>query len=345
MQSFSRVLFLTIGSVCLLIVPLFWVSLALDYKALENILIVLSNSKFVGYPIPELFGASMSDSVVSQVFRMKVFISLFFLVYSLLLIGLSSFSGKKKRMKFLFGGISIPLFLLIVGFWVKFVSEDHIINYKEKHELFLATSIGLIISILLFAYSLISNSPKKSIEYKFNPIHSKKRSNLSEEEAEKNSINRASDLSVNASEVDLNPSDDNVLVGSVEKEVDETKLHSNASEESNQAVDSAKPVSEVDMKPTEDNALEKSVENEVNETESESGSTEKSKLAVDSAKPASEVDLKQSDDNALAESVENEVNKTESESENNEESETVERIETEPDSKVKLSSNENLSPS
>ena len=297
-QSFSRVLFLTIGSVCLLIVPLFWVSLALDYKALENILIVLSTTKFVGYPIPELFGASMSDSVVSQVFRMKVFISLFFLVYSLFLIGLSSFSGKKKRMKFLFGGISIPLFLLIVGFWIKFVNEDHIINHNEKQELFLATSVGLIISILLFAYSLLSRSSKKSIEYKFKPIHSKKHSKLSKEEAGKNSINGVNDLSVNASELDMKPSDNNVL--------------------------------------------EKSVENE---TKPDSGTTEKSNQAVDIAKPASELDMKLPDDNALAESVENEVNETESDSENNQELETVERVEAEPNSKVKLSTKEDLAPS
>lgn len=276
MQSFSRVLFLTLGSVCLLTVPLFWVSLALDYKALENILIVLSDSKFVGYPIPELFGASMSDSVVSQVFRMKVFISLFFLVYSLFLIGLSSFSSKKKSIKFLFGGISIPVFLLVVGFWIKFVSEDHIINSKEKHELFLATTIGLIVSILLFAYSLISKSPKKSMEYKFKPIRSKKHSNSSVDEVGKSSTNSVEDLSVNVSEDDLKPSDGEALVGSDESEVDETKLESDAIEESKEGSDPLNSVMGDDMKLSDDNDLTESDENKVNETKLEIESTEAS---------------------------------------------------------------------
>ena len=301
MQSFSRVLFLTLGSVCLLTVPLFWASLALDYKALENILIVLSGSKFVGYPIPELFGASMSDSVVSQVFRMKVFISLFFFVYSLFLIGLSSISSKKKCIKFLFGGISIPIFLLIVGFWIKFVSEDHIINSKEKHELFLATTIGLIVSILLFAYSLISKPQNKSMEYKYKPIKSKKHSNSSGDKAVKNSTISVTDLSVNVSEDVLKPSNGEALVRSDENAVEEAKLENDAIEESKDGGDSLNPVLEAGMK--------------------------------------------LSDNNALAESDENKVNETKLEIESNEESEESEKVENQSDTKVKLSSMEDLSPS
>ena len=88
--SINRVFFLSLGGVCFLIIPFFWLALMFDYKALENFMIKLSESNFVGYPIPELFGASMSDSVVSQVFRMKIFLSLIVLFYSLFFISLYS---------------------------------------------------------------------------------------------------------------------------------------------------------------------------------------------------------------------------------------------------------------
>lgn len=160
--SINRVFFLSLGGVCFLIIPFFWLALMFDYKALENFMIKLSESNFVGYPIPELFGASMSDSVVSQVFRMKIFLSLIVLFYSLFFISLYSIEENTKRLRFLFRGISIPLFFLLIAFWLKFVDEDHIVVRSEKNELFIATTVTLVFSILLFAYSFRSQKKKRS---------------------------------------------------------------------------------------------------------------------------------------------------------------------------------------
>ena len=160
--SINRVFFLSLGGVCFLIIPFFWLALMFDYKALENFMIKLSESNFVGYPIPELFGASMSDSVVSQVFRMKIFLSLIVLFYSLFFISLYSIEENTKRLRFLFRGISIPLFFLLIAFWLKFVDEDHIVVRSEKNELFIATTVTLVLSILLFAYSFRSQKKKRS---------------------------------------------------------------------------------------------------------------------------------------------------------------------------------------
>ena len=161
--SINRVFFLSLGGVCFLIIPFFWLALMFDYKALENFMIKFSESNFVGYPIPELFGASKTDSVVSQVFRMKIFLSLVLLAYSLFFISLYSIEENSRRLKFLFRGISIPLFLLIVAFWLKFVGEDHIVVKSEKNELFIATTVSLVFSILLFAYSFRSQKKKRSM--------------------------------------------------------------------------------------------------------------------------------------------------------------------------------------
>ena len=156
MLSFNRVFFLSLGSVCFLIIPFFWLALLFDYKALENVMITLSNSYLVGYPIPELLGASKVDSIVSQVFRTKIFFSLALLAYSIFFLSLCSVEVNSKRVKFLFRGISVPLFILLVLFWLKFLGEDHIIIKSEKEELFLVTTLTLVTSIFLFSYSLRS---------------------------------------------------------------------------------------------------------------------------------------------------------------------------------------------
>jgi hypothetical protein len=125
-------------------------------------MIQLSGSYFVGYPIPELLGAAKIDSTTSQVFRIKIFCSLFLLSYSLFFVGLYSVEENFRRVKLLFRGVSVPLFFLVAGFWIKFVNDDHIIMHHEKAELFYATCICLVVSIFLFAYSLRSKRRKSS---------------------------------------------------------------------------------------------------------------------------------------------------------------------------------------
>ena len=167
-HSFNRVLFLSLGGVCLLIIPFFWAALAYDYKALENVMISLSESYFVGYPIPELLGSSPVDSIMSQVFRLKILFSLCLFAYSLLFISLSTVGTLANRTKFLFRAFAIPLFIVVVAFWLKFIGDDHIINKEEKSELFLSTTICLVLSIFLYAYSFRSKK-KKSNNIKYSP--------------------------------------------------------------------------------------------------------------------------------------------------------------------------------
>ena len=161
MYSINRLFFFSLGSVCFLLVPVFWLSLALDFSALENFVVKLSTTEFVGYPIPELLGSTKGETVVDQVLRIKVFFTVLIVVYSLLFIGLSYFEGATRRIRFCARGISIPLFFLILGFWLKFIHDDHIISKLEKKELFQYTIIFLIISVLFFAYSFHSKKKVK----------------------------------------------------------------------------------------------------------------------------------------------------------------------------------------
>jgi hypothetical protein len=128
---------------------------------LENFVIALSDSTFVGYPFPELLGGRRSDTVVQNVFRIEMFFTAIVIAYSLYFIGLCYLDGTTKRLRLFARGIAIPLFCLTLAFWLKFISEDHIISKIEKSELFQFTIASLVASVLLFAYSLRAK-PKAS---------------------------------------------------------------------------------------------------------------------------------------------------------------------------------------
>ena len=156
MHSINRLFFLSLGSVCFLIVPFFWLALAFDFSALENFVIALSHAEFVGYPIPELLGSAKGDTVVDKVLRIEIFFTIIAIAYSLFFVGLSYLESARGRVNYCARGVAIPLFLFILGFWLKFIGDDHIISADEKTELFQYTSGGFIISVLMFSYSFRS---------------------------------------------------------------------------------------------------------------------------------------------------------------------------------------------
>ena len=161
MHSINRLFFLSLGSVCFLIVPFFWLALAFDFSALENFVITLSHTKLVGYPIPELLGSAKGDPVVDKVSRIEYFFTIIAIAYSLFFVGLSYLEETRKRVNYCARGVAIPLFLLILGFWLNFIGDDHIISKEEKTELFQYTTTCFIISALLFTYSFRSEKKEK----------------------------------------------------------------------------------------------------------------------------------------------------------------------------------------
>jgi len=160
-HSINRFFFLSLGSVCFLIVPFFWLALAFDFSALENFVIALSHAEFVGYPIPELLGSAKQDTVVDKVSRIEIFFTIVVVIYSLFFIGLSYLEGARKRNRYCARGLAIPLFLLILGFWLKFNGDDHIISKEEKTELFQYTTGCFVISVMMFTYSFRSEKKVK----------------------------------------------------------------------------------------------------------------------------------------------------------------------------------------
>ena len=64
-----------------LVLGLFWVGLAFDFSALENFLVNLCYSYFIGFTIPQLLGAASGDSIVEQVFRLKMICTVCVVLY------------------------------------------------------------------------------------------------------------------------------------------------------------------------------------------------------------------------------------------------------------------------
>tara|TARA_Y100000589_G_scaffold117686_1_gene111694 strand:- start:4019 stop:4792 length:774 start_codon:yes stop_codon:yes gene_type:complete len=139
-------------------------ALYFDFSALENFVIALSASEFVGYPIPELLGAERGTSVVAQVQRIEILFTILVIAYSFFFVGLSFMKEADRRMRYFAGGIATPLFFGLLVFWLKFIEDDHIISKAEKYELFEYTIGCLVLSVLLFTYSFRSKKrPRPSL--------------------------------------------------------------------------------------------------------------------------------------------------------------------------------------
>ena len=296
MLSINRVFFLSLGSVCFLLIPFFWLALVFDYKSLENFMFTLSQSYFVGYPVPELFGASNVDSPVSQVFRLKIFLSLALLAYALFFISLYSVEENTKRIKFLFRGIAIPLFTIVILFWLKFLDEDHIIVKTEKTELFLATTISLVLSIFLFSYSLRSRrkviSKRTLVEENVETSAKKSSSSRadiqvgvtdgvsnSEDEGSKSGEGGEGELLGTASPIDSQPTQGNDLGNSEEGKSLNNEITQPGSEDILPIINSGTPPShetdnqgtELDNNPVENSATLAGENTDLQETEVPSG--------------------------------------------------------------------------
>ena len=160
-HSFNKSIFLSLGGVGLLMVGFFWVGLALDFTALENAMVGITSKHVVGYEIAVLLGSDARDEIVDKVFRTELAFSILLAFYSVLIFGLAFTKGLFRRLKFLALGVGIPLLSLLLLFWVKFLSDDHIISNGEKTELFLLSIIGVSAGLALCWFGLL-RLPRKT---------------------------------------------------------------------------------------------------------------------------------------------------------------------------------------
>lgn len=163
MYGVNRLVYLYLGSIGLLFLVFIWVAFALNFTGLDNIFVKLSNTTFAGYYIPELLGSNKNDSVGDMVLCLKISFSLVLVGYSLYFLALFSIDEDSKRIGLLFLGFSIPLLILVLFFWNKFIKDNHIVDAVEKRELFIATASCIIISVICYAFSSWSlniNRPK-----------------------------------------------------------------------------------------------------------------------------------------------------------------------------------------
>ena len=155
MYNITRVFFLCSGIICLALIPFFWGAVHfLDYIAFENFIVRLTTAKFVGYPIPEFLGSGIQDSLQDNISKCKkVFIGILSF-YGLFLISLSYIKSSAVRWKALSLSLGIPFLLSLLGLWIKFISDDHIVGPFEKHQLFQFTYILIIATSICFFIAL-----------------------------------------------------------------------------------------------------------------------------------------------------------------------------------------------
>ena len=168
MQSLNRLIFLYLGSIGFLFLVFIWLAFALNFDGLDNAFVKLSNAKFVGYSIPELFGSSYKDSVSDQILSLKIAFSLLIFGYSLYFLALFSIDDASRRIRLLFLGFFLPLLASMCLFWNKFIKDNHIVDNVEKRELFIATASCIFVSLICYAFSTKSLN-RSSLKTKHKP--------------------------------------------------------------------------------------------------------------------------------------------------------------------------------
>ena len=130
MNSISRAFFFSLGTVMFLVLALFWVG-----SALENFLVNLCYSHFVGFTIPQLLGSGSVDSIVEQVFRLKIICTICVVLYGIFLFYVGTLKTKKLKLEFLYFSVIVPVTFFLSYLWLKLIREDHILSKVEKVEL------------------------------------------------------------------------------------------------------------------------------------------------------------------------------------------------------------------
>ena len=127
--------------------------LAFDFSALENFLVNLCYSYFIGFTIPQLLGAASGDSIVEQVFRLKMICTVCVVLYGGFLFYVGTLKEKKLKLQCLYLSLVIPLTSFLSYLWLKVIYEDHIISRVEKIELSQFTIFSIVTIVLLLLLS------------------------------------------------------------------------------------------------------------------------------------------------------------------------------------------------
>lgn len=160
MYSLSRAFFFSLGTILFLVLSLFWVGLALDFSALENFIVKLSYATFVGYTIPQILGSHCDDTVVDQVFRLKIICSFTVIFYGTTMLSISNLKTKKAKFLWLYYSIVVPLLIVLSLIWFKIIYDDHILSQADKIELSQFTIFAFVTSLILILLIVRKERPK-----------------------------------------------------------------------------------------------------------------------------------------------------------------------------------------
>ena len=80
-----------------MVIPFFWGSVAYNFTALENFIVKITQTKLVGYPIPELLGMNQETDLSVKVLYLERILSVVTFLYGAFFIGISFIPNGKKR--------------------------------------------------------------------------------------------------------------------------------------------------------------------------------------------------------------------------------------------------------
>lgn len=200
-----------------LVLGIFWVGLALDFSALENFLVNLCYSYFIGFTIPQLLGSSSGDSIVEQVFRLKVICTVCVVLYGCFLFYVGTLKSKRLKLQCLYLSLVIPLVTFLSYLWLKVIYEDHILSRAQKIELSQFTIFSLVTVVLLL---LLSFKKEKTLASKAVSIQ----------------IPTADDLKIDMQDTSVSADADQVNIDDDKKGIDEELEKASSNEQTKKEI-------------------------------------------------------------------------------------------------------------
>lgn len=164
MHALSKAVFFSTGAVGLLVLFLLGSILEFHAFSLEYFTDFLVNFRFMDYTLAEMLGLGKPESILDHLTKLKYGIVTYLGAFSIVLMVISFLPSLGIQLKVLSFAISIPALALLLGFWVRFISDDNLVSRSEKTDLFIVTLFAYPSSVFLLWYGLHVKRKKLPIE-------------------------------------------------------------------------------------------------------------------------------------------------------------------------------------
>lgn len=160
MHALSKSIFFTTGSVGLLFLIFLWSALKYGLFKLNFLSETILNYKFAGFYLTDFLFVSSNLDGGQKIYFLKLLITGFIGICSLILIALSYLPRFTWQLRSLSLVVSLCFFTLLTLFWVCLKNGGEVIRSSEKSVIFSFTALTYLLGVFLLWYAMRAKSRK-----------------------------------------------------------------------------------------------------------------------------------------------------------------------------------------